>query len=90
MTYHQLRHGLATLLKTMDIDARTTKEILGHANVSTTLDIYTHIDQETTGNAIFRADEAIRSTQEVGLASNSASNVPVGATISQNWIQMPA
>lgn len=43
LTAHQLRHGYATLLYEANIDAKSAQALLGHANISTTLDIYTHI-----------------------------------------------
>lgn len=47
ITFHGLRHTSATLLITQsDIDIKTVSARLGHAKVSTTLDIYTHALKE--------------------------------------------
>ena len=43
ITPHQLRHGYATLLHESDIDAKTAQSLLGHADIHTTLQIYTDI-----------------------------------------------
>lgn len=49
---HKLRHTAATLMyKYGNVDIRALKDILGHANVSTT-QIYTHLDNEDLKNAV--------------------------------------
>lgn len=40
---HNLRHGTATLLYEAGVDVYTAQHILGHANVTTTLEIYTEL-----------------------------------------------
>lgn len=40
---HNLRHGTATLLYESGVDVYTAQHILGHANVTTTLEIYTDL-----------------------------------------------
>ena len=42
-TPHQLRHAYATMLFENDISESDAQELLGHAYISTTKDIYTHI-----------------------------------------------
>ena len=47
ITFHGLRHTSATLLITQsNIDIKTVSARLGHADVSTTLNIYTHALKE--------------------------------------------
>lgn len=40
---HNLRHGTATLLYEAGVDVYTAQRILGHANVTTTMEIYTEL-----------------------------------------------
>lgn len=43
VTPHQIRHGYATALLESGVDAKTAQALLGHAQLSTTMDIYTHV-----------------------------------------------
>ena len=43
VTPHQLRHTYATILFEADIDVKDTQTLMGHADISTTRNIYTHI-----------------------------------------------
>ena len=44
ITAHWLRHTFATMLYLAGVDILTAKEQLGHADIKTTLEIYTHLD----------------------------------------------
>ena len=43
---HQIRHEYATILYEAGIDAKSAQQLLGHAQISTTMDIYTHISEK--------------------------------------------
>lgn len=43
LTAHDLRHGYATMLFEADVDVYTAKTLLGHADIETTMAIYTHL-----------------------------------------------
>ena len=43
LTAHQLRHGYATILYEAGIPDKDAQELLGHASITVTRDIYTHI-----------------------------------------------
>ncbi|GAA2120363.1 tyrosine-type recombinase/integrase [Actinomadura alba] len=44
---HDLRHTTASLLKRLGVPPSDAKEILGHARIAVTLEIYTHGDNES-------------------------------------------
>lgn len=43
LTAHQLRHGYATVLHEAGVDVKDAQELLGHADASTTQNIYTEV-----------------------------------------------
>jgi|TARA_Y100000310_G_C20282261_1_gene623156 integrase len=59
MRYHDLRHGAASLMAAQGVPARVAMEILGHAQISTTLNIYTHIAPELQKDAAERLSSAL-------------------------------
>lgn len=52
ITPHQLRHTFTTLLFEWNIDEKDTQEIMGHADISTTRNIYTHIRQSRLSSTL--------------------------------------
>lgn len=60
-TYHDLRHSFASILYTNNVDVKTTQELLRHTNVSTTLNVYTHLKEDRkldVVNSIFNTKNA--------------------------------
>lgn len=51
VTLHALRHTYATDLHAMGIDLKTAQYLLGHADIKTTANIYTHMREDTINNA---------------------------------------
>lgn len=47
ITPYMFRHTYATMLYTSGVDLLTAKLLMGHANISTTLNFYTHLEEET-------------------------------------------
>lgn len=43
---HNLRHTFCTRLFEVEPDCKFIQQVMGHADISTTMDIYTHITQE--------------------------------------------
>ena len=51
ITFHGLRHSNATLLISQGVDVRTVSGRLGHAQMSTTTNIYSHFFRSTDRKA---------------------------------------
>ena len=45
ITLHNLRHGYATMLEEVNVGFKARQSLLGHAKISTTLDVYTDMTQ---------------------------------------------
>ena len=63
MTPHIVRHGYATMLHDAGIDAKDAQELLGHAQVSTTLDTYTHITKKRRTEVAEKLNKYAKNTQ---------------------------
>lgn len=61
---HDLRHTAASLLLAQDVPPRVVMEILGHSQISVTLNTYTHVDTTLTQVAAQRIEEALWPTEE--------------------------
>ena len=49
MRFHDLRHACASFLLAEGVSPRVAMEILGHSQISTTMDIYAHVIPESCG-----------------------------------------
>ena len=45
-SFHSIRHSYATRLFELEIPIKTVQVLLGHSNIATTMDIYTHVMKE--------------------------------------------
>ena len=63
--FHDLRHTCASLLLAMGVDMKVIQKYLGHSNMSTTADIYSHLDIRAVGNAGRKLGELLSDTTEV-------------------------
>ncbi len=54
------RHGTATMLTAAEVAPRVVMEILGHSQISITMDVYTHIVQDTQREAMSHMDRLLR------------------------------
>jgi integrase len=57
---HDARHGTATLLTAAGVAPRVVMEILGHSQIAVTMNIYTHVVQDTQREAVSHMDRLLR------------------------------
>ena len=84
MRYHDLRHGAASLMAAQGVPARVAMEILGHAQISTTMNIYTHIAPELQKEAAEKMAGTLWPEVGGGLVSKLVSKAHQTATSSPN------
>lgn len=53
--FHMLRHTLATKLITNGADLKATQELMRHSSITTTMNIYTHTNEELKKEALYLA-----------------------------------
>ncbi len=56
MRFHDLRHTCATLLLAQGLDPKLVQEFLGHSEIGTTLNVYSHVLPEQRGETAARMD----------------------------------
>jgi len=59
ITLHHLRHTAATMLKNLGVPARDAQLILGHAQITTTQELYQHGDLEGQARAISMVEQQL-------------------------------
>lgn len=57
MRFHDLRHSAATILLAMKVHPKVVQEILGHSQITTTMDIYSHAMPDMQGDATQKWDD---------------------------------
>lgn len=58
--FHDLRHSLATAVLGLGTNPKIVQEVLGHAAISMTMDIYSHVLPTMQQEAMSRLNEALR------------------------------
>lgn len=61
--FHDLRHGAASLMLAQGEDARTIMAVLGHSQISTTMDLYSHVMPSTMRDVASRMDTLLTGTE---------------------------
>lgn len=59
VTWHQFRHIHSSLLNDLRVPAKIAQEQLGHASISTTLNIYTHVVDASHRKAVEEVEERL-------------------------------
>ena len=57
--FHDLRHSAATLLLGMGTHPKVVQEILGHSQISMTMDIYSHVMPSMQKDAMTKLNAAL-------------------------------
>jgi hypothetical protein len=55
--FHDLRHSAATILLSIGVPAKVVQEILGHSQISMTMDTYFHVLPSMQQEAMSKLDE---------------------------------
>ena len=58
-------HPCASLLVSLDVNMEVIQRYLGHSNMSTTADIYSHLDANATGEAGMKLGRLLADDEEV-------------------------
>ena len=66
--FHDLRHTFATIALETGINPKVVSEQLGHANISITLDTYSHVIPALQADAVDRVADAIYNAEDDGPA----------------------
>lgn len=62
LTAHDLRHGYATMLYEAGVDVYTAMTLLGHAEIETTMSIYTHLRNRKKAESLDKLKEYVKKT----------------------------
>ncbi|WP_254151229.1 tyrosine-type recombinase/integrase [Candidatus Chloroploca mongolica] len=68
--FHDLRHSCATFLIAQGVHPRVVMEILGHSQISITMNTYGHVMPETQQDAVQKLDALLRRQPDDPTASS--------------------
>ena len=57
--FHDLRHSCASLLVAQGVQLKLIQQWMGHSNISTTANIYSHVDATSTFQCAMVIDETL-------------------------------
>lgn len=63
--FHDLRHTFATMLVQSDVSMPMVQQILGHSNIATSIDIYTHISEQKQEQVIGQLQKRINNEKQL-------------------------
>jgi len=64
VTPHQFRHAYITILYKANIDAKTAQKYAGHAKITTTMDIYTHLANDIEKEQLKKLNDYLENSQK--------------------------
>lgn len=64
---HDLRHTNATLMLEYGVNIKVAQQRLGHASISTTMDIYSHVTEKVEKEAADKLDKGIFEALDIGI-----------------------
>ena len=67
--FHDLRHTYGTLLRRGGVDLKVIQDLLGHAGIAVTMDLYGHVLPDDRVEAAASIDEAIRHAENLLLSN---------------------
>jgi integrase len=76
MRFHDLRHTCATLLLAQGVHPRIVMEILGHSQISITMNLYSHVIPAMQQEVAARLDAILAPPAPDGFATSFATNAP--------------
>ena len=62
--FHDLRHSAATLLLSLGIHPKVVQELLGHTQISMTMDIYSHVLPSMQQDAVSKLNTLLKRREE--------------------------
>ena len=62
--FHDLRHSAATLLLSLGVHPKVVQELLGHTQISMTMDIYSHVLPSMQQDAVSRLNSLLVRREE--------------------------
>jgi integrase len=76
--FHDLRHSAATMLLSMKVHPKVVQELLGHNQISMTMDIYSHVLPSMQEDVISKLNDAFKrkDDDDDGLAGAAIRNKP--------------
>jgi hypothetical protein len=81
MTWDQFRHIHSSLLNDLNVPVKIAQEQLGHASITTTLDIYTHVIDASHRQAIEAVEQRLFSESDAnGRKFAAVADPPEAAT----------
>jgi integrase len=88
---HDLRHTAASLMLAQDVSPRVIMEVLGHSQISITMNTYSHISEAQSREAARRMGDLFQFTSGAPLAASLAANdLPASDGQSQEDNETPA